>query len=111
MAAKVAAVVRAAECWGVELDDLPDRLWHELDERRRAEKAEDDAAYLARAAAHRRDWRHLRAVEPYAERRARELAEGDAERAKIDSRRKAEVMNGDAWMPDPLNEGRAARRR
>ncbi len=88
-AAKVAAVVVAAESWARELDDLPDRLERELDERRRAEKAAEDAEYQARAAAHRRDWGHLRVVETsYAERRVRELAA--AGRAKIDSRRKAE---------------------
>jgi len=73
--AKIASVVVAAESWARELDDLPARLEHELDERRRAEKAAEDAEYQARAAAHRHDWRHLRVVEPYVDRRARELAE------------------------------------
>ena len=88
-AAKVAAVVVAAESWAGELDDLPDRLERELDERRRAEKLEEDAAHQARAAEHRRDWRHLRVVEPYADRRARELAE--ARQRSADSGRGGET--------------------
>ncbi len=78
-AERVAAVVNAAECWARELDDLPDRLGLELDERRRAEKFEEDAAYQARAAEHRHNWRHLRVVEPYTDRRARELAAVDSD--------------------------------
>jgi len=76
----------AAESWARELDDLPERLEHELDERRRAEKAAEDAEYQARAAAHRRDWRHLRVVEPYADRRDRELAEAIYRPADADGR-------------------------
>ncbi len=87
--AKVAAVVVAAESWARELDDLPERLEHELDERRRAEKAAEDADYQARAAAHRRDWGHLRVVEPYADRRDRELAE--ARQGSADSARGGEL--------------------
>jgi len=84
--AKIASVVVAAESWARELDDLPERLEHELDERRRAEKAAEDAEYQARAAAHRRDWRHLRVVEPYADRRDRELAEAIYRPADADGR-------------------------
>ena len=79
---KVASVVVAAESWARELDDLPDRLERELDERRRAEKAAEDAEYQARAAAHRRSWRHLRVVEAYADRRDRELAEARQRRSE-----------------------------
>ncbi len=85
-AERIASVVVAAESWARELDDLPDRLEHELDERRRAEKAAEDAEYQARATAHRREWRHLRVIEPYADRRDRELAEAIYRPADADGR-------------------------
>lgn len=72
--AKVAAVVVAAEAWTGQMDTMAEDIIRELDERRRVDKELDDAAYQARAAAHRKEWKHLRVVEPYADRRARELA-------------------------------------
>jgi hypothetical protein len=61
-AAKVAAVVIAAEAWARDGDNLGDNLPTELDLARRAEKAAEDADYRARAAAHRQEWRHLRVI-------------------------------------------------
>lgn len=46
--AKVAAVVRAAECWAVEGDDLERRLRVEVMALSRANKREEDAEYVGR---------------------------------------------------------------
>ena len=72
-AEKVASVVVAAECWAQAGDTLAVDLACELDERRRAEKAADDADYADRAAAHRDRYRTGDVV-PFAERRRRQLA-------------------------------------
>ncbi|MDO9498112.1 MAG: hypothetical protein Q7J48_20580 [Nocardioides sp.] len=53
---KWASVVRAAECWAIDGDTLIERLQAEVRFEREAFKATEDAAYLARAAAHREEW-------------------------------------------------------
>lgn len=45
--AKVAAVVRAAECWAVDGDELEDRLRREVLALSRANKRAEDADYIA----------------------------------------------------------------
>lgn len=55
-AAKVGAVVRAAECWAADGDQLEARLRLELDLARQAAKAAEDADWIARRDAHREDW-------------------------------------------------------
>ena len=55
-AAKVAAVVVAAECWARDADDLEDRLRLEVETLQRAHKAAEDADYCARRDAHRESW-------------------------------------------------------
>jgi hypothetical protein len=59
---KVAAVVRAAESWAREGDDLEESLRVEVLQMQQAHKALEDAEYVARAQAHREEWRHLRVV-------------------------------------------------
>lgn len=54
--AKVAAVVRAAEAWATEGDDIGGRLAVELDIARHAHKAAEDLDYAARRDAHRESW-------------------------------------------------------
>lgn len=51
--AKIAAVVRAAEAWAMDGDDLQARLGAELDALRLADKRAEDDAWHARQAAHR----------------------------------------------------------
>jgi len=63
-AEKIASVVVAAEAWAMDGDDLVDDLHRELDERRRIDKALDDDDYQARAADHRKRWRHLSLAAP-----------------------------------------------
>ena len=53
---KVAAVVRAAECWATEGDDLEHRLAAELEALRRHDKAAEDAAFHEAATSHRKHW-------------------------------------------------------
>jgi hypothetical protein len=53
---KVAAVVLAAEAWAIDGDTLLERLEAEVRFEREAFKATEDAAYLARAEAHRQAW-------------------------------------------------------
>ncbi len=60
--AKVAAVVRAAECWATEGDELEERLRSEVEALRVAHKRDDDADYLARRDAHRAEWSGLPAT-------------------------------------------------
>lgn len=60
--AKVAAVIIAAEAWTRGGDELEADLRTELDLAWHAHKAAEDADYSARAAAHRREWGHLRVV-------------------------------------------------
>lgn len=50
---KLAAAIRAAECWASEGDDLEQNLRREIEAMRFAFKAEEDAEYRARASAHR----------------------------------------------------------
>jgi hypothetical protein len=72
--AKVAAVVRAAEAWASTGDDLTANLSIEVDRLRTEHKRLDDAGYVARADAHRRDTRFSRDNRPtFAERRAAQL--------------------------------------
>ncbi len=59
---KVGSVVRAAEAWATDGDNLASDLEREIDERRRADKALEDAEYQAASSEHRRRWRHLRIV-------------------------------------------------
>ncbi|WP_299057067.1 hypothetical protein [uncultured Nocardioides sp.] len=59
---KIAAVVRAAECWAREGDELEEKLRHEVALARRAFKVEEDRGYQERAAAHKERWKHLRVV-------------------------------------------------
>jgi len=60
--AKVAAVVRAAECWARSGDDLADDIARELEATRRIHKRLEDEEYQARAAEHRERWAHLTVV-------------------------------------------------
>jgi hypothetical protein len=57
--AKVAAVVRAAECWATEGDELEGRLRHEVEHLAAAFKADEDTDYAARRDAHRGEWSGL----------------------------------------------------
>lgn len=59
---KVAAVVRAAECWATDGDNLAENLRVQAEAAARAHKDLDDAEYLARRNAHREEYRHLRLV-------------------------------------------------
>lgn len=54
--AKVAAVVRAAECWAREADDLEARLRYELWWDWMREKRAQDAARIEQIEAHRAQW-------------------------------------------------------
>jgi hypothetical protein len=49
--AKVAAVVRAAECWAVDGDELEERLRREVLALSRANKQAEDAEYVAQMSA------------------------------------------------------------
>lgn len=62
--AKVAAVVIAAEAWATTGDHLEMQLSLEVEVSRHAFKADEDAAYRDRAAAHRERWRHLPLTAP-----------------------------------------------
>lgn len=53
---KVASVVRAAECWRLDGERLAERLQAELEAVQRAEKAAEDAEYVARRDEHRQAW-------------------------------------------------------
>jgi len=55
--AKIAACVRAAECWARDGDDLEDRLRLEVETERKAFKAAEDEDYQTRRNRHRADWR------------------------------------------------------
>lgn len=57
--AKVAAVVRAAECWASEGDDLEESLRYEMTAARLAFKRDEDADYVARRDEHRQRWEGL----------------------------------------------------
>lgn len=57
--AKVAAVVRAAECWAGEGDDLEESLRTEIAAARLAFKRDEDADYVARRDKHRQRWEGL----------------------------------------------------
>ena len=56
---KVAAVVRAAECWATDGDELEERLRREVEALRAAHKRDEDADYAARRDAHRAEWGDL----------------------------------------------------
>lgn len=56
---KVAACVRAAECWATEGDEYEGRIEHELDALALAHKRIDDAEFVAAGEAHAHRWRHL----------------------------------------------------
>ncbi len=72
--AKVGAVVRAAECWAQAGDNLADDLRCELDARRQADKALDDAEYVERHNAHRAEWsRRTPPSKTFTERRSEQL--------------------------------------
>jgi len=53
---KVAAVVRAAECWATDGDHLAENLRVEVEAATVAAKQLEDAAYAARRDAHRAEW-------------------------------------------------------
>lgn len=53
---KVAAVVRAAECWAIGGDELEERLRAEVQHLQLMHKALEDAEYVARARAHSAAW-------------------------------------------------------
>ena len=74
-AAKVAAVVIAAESWATEGDELPEQLARELENARAGFKLAEDADYQDRAQAHRAEWsRFPSSGKSFAERRAVQLA-------------------------------------
>lgn len=50
------AAVAAAEAWALDGDELEARLWTEVIALSRANKAAEDAEYLARRDAHRETW-------------------------------------------------------
>jgi hypothetical protein len=56
---KVAAVVRAAECWATEGDELEVRLAREVEQLRAAFTRDNDIDYAARRDAHRAEWSGL----------------------------------------------------
>jgi hypothetical protein len=56
---KVAAVVRAAECWATDGDNLEERLRVEVEALQAAHKAAEDADYEARRDTHREMWAKL----------------------------------------------------
>ena len=58
-AGKVAAVVRAAECWATDGDNLEANLRAEVEALSAAHKAADDTEYVARRDAHREEWANL----------------------------------------------------
>ena len=71
---KVAACVRAAECWVTSSDNLVDDLHADLHAARQAHKEADDGDYVARWRAHRTEWsRRTSAGKPFAQRRAEQL--------------------------------------
>jgi hypothetical protein len=76
--AKVAAVVRAAECWACDADDLEARLRLEVETMSLAHKRAEDDAYAARRDAHRAEWQRLPgdATRPLATARRMRLLEG-----------------------------------
>ncbi len=53
---KVAAVVRAAECWVRESEELPTTLRAEIDALRAAYKTGEDDGFRVRSESHRRAW-------------------------------------------------------
>lgn len=59
---KVAAVIRAAECWATDGDNLHENLRAQAEAAARAHKQLDDAEYVARREAHREQYRGLRLV-------------------------------------------------
>lgn len=67
---KVAATTVAAVAWLIDCANAAANMAYELDERRRLDKAHEDADYRARAAAHRREWGHLRVVRSQVDPRA-----------------------------------------
>lgn len=60
--AKVASVIRAAECWARAGDELEADLRAEVEEARKAHKRHEDAEYVAGIASHREKWRGLSVV-------------------------------------------------
>lgn len=89
-ARKVAAVVVAAEAWAQMGDELEETLRREVEELRRAFKADEDADYVAGMAAHREQWQPVTrsTVVPFAARRRRDL---EACAPRPDDRRGGEV--------------------
>lgn len=75
---KVASVVVAAECWAREADDLVERLRLEVELSQRAFKATDDALYVARKEAHKKEWRGLSLVRGIAYADSEEFHQGGA---------------------------------
>lgn len=61
---QIAAVVRAAECWARDGDELEDQLRHEIEYGWRARKTLEDAAYVDQIESHRDQWAHLRHLQP-----------------------------------------------
>ena len=61
---KIASVVVAAEAWALDDDDVEARLHRLLEDERRAFKQAEDADYQARAADHRKQWKHLSLAPP-----------------------------------------------
>lgn len=59
---KVSAVIRAAECWARDGDELENRLRIEIELAREAFTADDDAEYVARRDAHRAEFGGLRLI-------------------------------------------------
>lgn len=57
--AKIAGVVQAAECWASGADNLEDDLRREIEGLQRGFKAEEDADYQFKAAAHRDRFKHV----------------------------------------------------
>ena len=71
--ARVAGCVVAAESWALDGENLGQRLTDEVAQLREAFTAEEDAAYVARAEAHRRAAPRF-STRSFAERRAEQLA-------------------------------------
>jgi hypothetical protein len=70
---KVAAVIVAAEAWASERDELPTTLAVQVEATRRAFKADEDAAYAERAAAHRERWAGRTPRKSFMDRRREQL--------------------------------------
>ena len=68
---KIAAVVRAAECWATDGDELEERLRLQLETSRLAHKQAEDAEYLARRDAWHTEWGN-RSFRPHPSNRAQQ---------------------------------------